>query len=313
MLAVAPVLVALLQPAGWNDCPYEIVDDPAPGACAAYVDTDNDGYCDHGQLPPGQRAGTAVVDASSSAAEAGVDGAAAVPTADAARDAGRRDAVRPRDVRAPASADAAAEAAGDAEQGITAPAGADAEADGTAATDAALPAEEDAPAFVPGEDVGTAAGPVDVATASAEPVVAPPPVAPTKPPVKRRPVGTRPYYLVWLLAGAVALYSLTRLLVALRKLRPSTHRRLWNVVVLLGFLGVAITGLLLVLRVSYGLVLPSPLEFLFWHVEAGIVFAIVGVIHLWWHWKYYWRMVRPARRDEGPDAAAPRAGEKEDR
>ncbi|NMC69086.1 MAG: hypothetical protein GYA57_03340, partial [Myxococcales bacterium] len=116
----------------------------------------------------------------------------------------------------------------------------------------------------------------------------------------------------WIALGTIVVYSASRLLVARGRLRPSTHRRLWNVVVLLGFLGVGTTGLLLVLRVSYGLALPSPLEFLFWHVEAGIVFAIVGAIHFWWHWRYYWRIVRPASRS-GAGAGAPCDGKAEER
>ncbi len=40
----------------WNDCPRGLADDPAPGACGKYVDTDKDGICDRSQPPPGERA-----------------------------------------------------------------------------------------------------------------------------------------------------------------------------------------------------------------------------------------------------------------
>ncbi|XOU95002.1 MAG: hypothetical protein ACNFW9_02955 [Candidatus Kerfeldbacteria bacterium] len=39
----------------WDDCPFGLVDDPYPGECPRYVDTDNDGLCDHSQLAPEDR------------------------------------------------------------------------------------------------------------------------------------------------------------------------------------------------------------------------------------------------------------------
>ena len=39
----------------WDDCPKGLVDDPYPGECARYVDTDNDGICDHSQPAPEDR------------------------------------------------------------------------------------------------------------------------------------------------------------------------------------------------------------------------------------------------------------------
>ena len=33
----------------WDDCPLGLVDDPYPGACRRYVDTNGDGICDHSQ------------------------------------------------------------------------------------------------------------------------------------------------------------------------------------------------------------------------------------------------------------------------
>lgn len=46
----------------WDDCPKGLVDDPYPGECSRYVDTDNDGICDHSQPAPEDRVEHAVVD-----------------------------------------------------------------------------------------------------------------------------------------------------------------------------------------------------------------------------------------------------------
>jgi len=333
---VAPVLVALLQPAGWNDCPYEIVDDPFPGNCAAYIDTDHDGYCDHGQPPPDRRGGATAADAvpqdtASSGRESTPDASLPGPSGEESRDAGRRP---DRAGREPGSspAEAPRPPGSDGEAGPTAtgagetggPDGAGAATEGGGVSDAASGIEASL-AGAPAVATSSAEGPTAAADGGEEASAAlaasanvegsasasQPPSA--RPPAARRPGGTRQYYFAWIALGTIAVYSASRLLVARGRLKPSTHRRLWNAVLLFGFLGVGTTGLLLVLRVSYGLALPSALEFLFWHVEAGIVFAIVGAIHGWWHWRYYWRIVRPARRGDGSDAGAPRAGEKENR
>ena len=39
----------------WDDCPKGIVNDPYPGDCARYIDTDNNGICDHSEPAPEDR------------------------------------------------------------------------------------------------------------------------------------------------------------------------------------------------------------------------------------------------------------------
>lgn len=48
------ILIALLTPIAvyaWNDCPYGTVDDPYPGQCPRYVDTNQNKICDHSESP----------------------------------------------------------------------------------------------------------------------------------------------------------------------------------------------------------------------------------------------------------------------
>ncbi len=48
--------VAGLQPVyAWDDCPKGVVNDPYPGDCARYIDTDNNGICDHSEPAPEDR------------------------------------------------------------------------------------------------------------------------------------------------------------------------------------------------------------------------------------------------------------------
>lgn len=48
------ILITLLTPIAvyaWNDCPYGTVDDPYPGQCPRYVDTNQNKICDHSESP----------------------------------------------------------------------------------------------------------------------------------------------------------------------------------------------------------------------------------------------------------------------
>ena len=48
------ILIALLTPIAvyaWNDCPYGTVDDPFPGQCPRYLDTNQNRICDHSESP----------------------------------------------------------------------------------------------------------------------------------------------------------------------------------------------------------------------------------------------------------------------
>jgi len=40
----------------WLDCPFGRINDLVPGSCGLYVDTDDDGICDHSELAPAVRA-----------------------------------------------------------------------------------------------------------------------------------------------------------------------------------------------------------------------------------------------------------------
>ncbi|OGD54691.1 hypothetical protein A3J78_01480 [Candidatus Beckwithbacteria bacterium RBG_13_35_6] len=83
------------------------------------------------------------------------------------------------------------------------------------------------------------------------------------------------------------LYLLSFSLVKTNKLSIVTHRKIWNIILTIAFVLTAILGLLLVLKVSYGINVNLPFRQLFWHVETGIVFAVVALFHFLWHWSYF--------------------------
>lgn len=48
-------LLTSISVLAWDDCPKGKVNDPYPGECARYVDTDNNGICDHSEPAPEDR------------------------------------------------------------------------------------------------------------------------------------------------------------------------------------------------------------------------------------------------------------------
>jgi len=56
-LVILIILIATIfvqSALAWDDCPYAIEDDPQPGLCSQYVDTNGDGICDHSQSEPAE-------------------------------------------------------------------------------------------------------------------------------------------------------------------------------------------------------------------------------------------------------------------
>ncbi len=57
------LITSLLTPQtifAWDDCPKGLTNDPYPGNCARYIDTDGNGICDHSEPAPEDRGGEAI-------------------------------------------------------------------------------------------------------------------------------------------------------------------------------------------------------------------------------------------------------------
>jgi len=83
------------------------------------------------------------------------------------------------------------------------------------------------------------------------------------------------------------LYALTHLLSKKKIITPITHKKIWNILLLITFLISGILGIFLVLKVNLGIVVPLPFNSLYWHVEAGITMALISIFHIIWHWRYF--------------------------
>ena len=66
-----------------------------------------------------------------------------------------------------------------------------------------------------------------------------------------------------------------------------THRRFWNIILLISFIISGLLGLILALFIDqkWSLLWYQPL--LWSHVEFGIIMALVSIMHIFWHLRYF--------------------------
>jgi len=107
-------------------------------------------------------------------------------------------------------------------------------------------------------------------------------------PVEKTPVSSkRSYSLLLISLFCFGLYGFTSYLMELKIFRKFVHRRIWNVLLLLTFLGTAVLGIMLVVLINYNMRSELFLDYLYWHVQVGIAMSVISFIHIVWHWKYF--------------------------
>ncbi len=97
----------------------------------------------------------------------------------------------------------------------------------------------------------------------------------------------KPYRIIAITIAVLIAYLATYILVKTNKIKKLTHRKLWNVILLLTFLVSCLLGFILALQINYGFCMEWFRDFLKWHVEFGIAMTIIALIHIIWHYKYY--------------------------
>ncbi|MPM08401.1 hypothetical protein SDC9_54713 [bioreactor metagenome] len=133
----------------------------------------------------------------------------------------------------------------------------------------------------PENKIDTAAPDTVQADATATPVVVP---------ETKKTQSMRSYSLLFITLLCFGLYGLTSWLHEMKIFRKFVHRRIWNVLLLLTFLTTAVLGIILVFMINYSLDATYLRDYLYWHVQFGIAMTIISIIHIAWHWKYFFRL-----------------------
>jgi len=100
------------------------------------------------------------------------------------------------------------------------------------------------------------------------------------------------YHLLPISLLLILLYSISHILSKKKIISIVNHRKIWNILLLITFLISGILGILLILRINFGWIIPLPFNILFWHVEVGIAMFAISIFHISWHWTYFKNILR---------------------
>ena len=100
------------------------------------------------------------------------------------------------------------------------------------------------------------------------------------------------YHLLPISLFLILMYIISHILSKKKIISIVSHRKTWNMLLLITFLISAIPGILLVIKINFGITIPLPFNILFWHVEAGIAMTVISIFHIIWHWAYFKNVFR---------------------
>jgi hypothetical protein len=116
----------------------------------------------------------------------------------------------------------------------------------------------------------------------------------------RHPPSMATYNFLPIAAISIALYAVSWLLARNGRLQVALHRRIWNAVLLVSFVGMIVFSILNVILFEHGIsVLPQAIDVNFWHVEFGIACVIVASFHALWHIPYF-KQYLPKEKPKAP-------------
>ncbi|MGB9979774.1 hypothetical protein [Methanobacterium sp.] len=100
------------------------------------------------------------------------------------------------------------------------------------------------------------------------------------------------YNVLPIVLALIMLYLISYLLYDSKIIRKVRYKQMWSIVLVGSMLISGITGIILVLITDYGLRFNLNFNLLFWHVETGIIMAVVLFFHIHIHWKKFKRILQ---------------------
>ncbi len=105
-------------------------------------------------------------------------------------------------------------------------------------------------------------------------------------------------YHIWpVTIGLIVTYIFSLAAMRLGIYKLGTHRRFWNVLLLLNFLTTALIGMLLTVQVNYKFPLAGEDTWMLIHVDTGIAMTVIGIFHLGWHLWFYAALFHRKKRN----------------
>ena len=257
------LLVSILIPVttlAWDDCPYNEIDCPSPGDCNRYIDTDNDGICDHSQPAPEDRNSNAINTEVGEAINSLISGKdlkiktvneiAEIYQIDKKIYSEKLSEHLETNIKSENSFQLLHD-----NYGLEPSAAKDIAASIKFGTQINIPESTES----------------------------------------ENKQSKRKYHLLLISLLLIILYAITHILAKKKIISVVNHRRIWNVLLLITFLVSGILGILLVIRINFGIAIPLPFNILFWHVEIGIAMFVISIFHTLWHWVYFKNILKIKR------------------
>jgi len=100
------------------------------------------------------------------------------------------------------------------------------------------------------------------------------------------------YHLLPISLFLIVLYTISHILSKKKIVSVVNHRKIWNFLLLITFLASGTLGILLIIKINFGITIFSWFNVLFWHVEIGIAMFAISIFHIFWHWPYFKSMFK---------------------
>jgi len=103
-----------------------------------------------------------------------------------------------------------------------------------------------------------------------------------------QPVKITKEYYFWQMSLILSiLYFSSVYLIKYNIFTLSEVRKFWNLALLVTFIITALTSVVYLLNLNYGIVIPTNLNITFWHIEIGLAMILISIFHTIWHVPYF--------------------------
>lgn len=251
------LLILVLIPAtsvfAWDDCPDGETNDPYPGDCGKYIDTDNDGICDHSQPAPEDR----------NIESLNIENEEEIHDLISGQELKTKTVGEIAEIYQIDSNAYANELSNYYKTNIKSTDSFQLLHDNYGVEPSV--AKDIAASVSTGEQISTS---------------------------ESKDKNEKTYSFISVLIVLSLIYFTTFILSKRKIISVLTHKRIWDVFLLITFLVSGILGVLLVIRINFGSVISLPFNILFWHVEAGIAMFIISVFHIIERWYFFKNMFK---------------------
>ena len=95
------------------------------------------------------------------------------------------------------------------------------------------------------------------------------------------------YPILLLSIALLLLYIVSLVLVKIKIYRKATHRKIWNIALIITFLVSACLGVILAVFINHKTLPDNYLHLLKHHVDFGIAMTMISIFHIIWHFNYF--------------------------